>query len=71
MPYKKRKKSDGTYEVSSPSGKKSKGTTKEKAESQIRLLNTIEHGFVPDKPTRSTGKKKNIVKKVKSSRAQY
>lgn len=28
---------------------KSRKTTKEKAEKQIRLLNAIEHGFVPSK----------------------
>jgi hypothetical protein len=28
---------------------KSRKTTKEKAEKQIRLLNAIEHGFVPKK----------------------
>lgn len=28
---------------------KSKGTTKKKAERQVRLLKALEHGFVPNK----------------------
>jgi hypothetical protein len=35
------------YRVSTPSGTKAKGTTKAKAEAQKRLLNAVEHGFVP------------------------
>jgi hypothetical protein len=41
MPYKIRKK-DGKYEVRSPSGVRAKGTTKKKAEAQVRLLYAIE-----------------------------
>ncbi len=41
-------KKDG-YEVRTPHGIKAKGTTKKKAEAQKRLLNAIEHGFVPRK----------------------
>lgn len=44
MPYKMRK-VDG-YRVSSPSGVHAKGTTKEKAEAQMRLLRGVEHGMV-------------------------
>lgn len=41
------KKVDGKFKVSTPSGTKAKGTTKEKAEAQRRLLNAVEHGFKP------------------------
>ena len=54
MPVTVRKKSGGGYQVSTPGGVKAKNTTKEKAKSQERLLNAIEHGF---KPTGSAGKK--------------
>lgn len=37
----------GGYRVSTPGGVKAKHTTKEKAEKQRRLLNAIDHGFVP------------------------
>lgn len=43
------KKKNGKYEVRTPSGVKSKGTTKEKAKKQKRLINAIEHGFKPRK----------------------
>jgi len=39
------KKTGGKYRVSTPSGVKSKGTTKKKAEAQKRLLNAVEHGW--------------------------
>lgn len=45
------KKTDGKYQVSTPSGVKAKGTTKAKAKAQERLLNAVEHGWKP------TGKK--------------
>lgn len=48
MPVKIRKKGK-KYQVSTPNGVKSKGTTKKKAEAQKRLLNAVEHGW---KPTR-------------------
>ncbi len=51
MPVKVSKTSKGKYKVSTPGGVKAKGTTKEKAESQERLLNAVEHGWKP------TGKK--------------
>lgn len=43
MPYKVRKKDGDKYEVRSPSGVRAKGTSKKKAEAQVRLLNAIEH----------------------------
>ncbi len=36
-------KTDGKYKVTTPGGTKAKGTTKETAEGQQRLLNAIEH----------------------------
>lgn len=67
MPVKVRKKKDGTYTVSTPSGTKAKSTTKAKAEAQERLLNAVEHGWKP------TGKKKAAKKKVarRASKASY
>lgn len=40
------------YRVSTPKGIHAKGTTKEKAMAQERLLNAVEHGWKP------TGKKR-------------
>jgi len=40
-------KTKGKFKVSTPSGTKAKSTTKKKAEAQKRLLNAIDHGFVP------------------------
>lgn len=40
-------KTDGKYKVSTPHGTKAKATTKKKAEAQKRLLNAVEHGWVP------------------------
>jgi hypothetical protein len=37
----------GGFKVSTPHGTKAKHTTKEKAESQERLLNAVEHGWHP------------------------
>jgi hypothetical protein len=54
MPVKVRK-VNGGYKVSTPSGVKSRKTTKTKAKAQERLLNAVEHGW---KPTKKTGKKK-------------
>jgi hypothetical protein len=56
MPVKMRKKKDGTYEVRTPGGVKSKGTTKAKAEAQRNLLNAVEHSDW--KPTGKPAKKK-------------
>jgi hypothetical protein len=58
MPVKIKKVKGGKYQVSTPNGVKSKGTSKAKAKSQERLLNAVEHGWKP------TGKKN---KKSKSS----
>jgi len=52
MPVKIVKTGKGTYRVSTPGGTKAKGTTKEKAEAQARLLRGIEHGMVPRKSKR-------------------
>lgn len=51
MPVKIRKGKRG-YTVSTPGGVKAKGTTKEKAEAQKRLLNAVEHGWKPSKQYR-------------------
>ena len=47
MPEKVKKLKSGKYRVSTPGGVKAKGTTKEKAESQARLLRAVEHGWKP------------------------
>ena len=52
MPY-KLKKVDG-YQVKGPSGIHAKNTTKGNAEAQIRLLQGIEHGMIPNKMKKST-----------------
>lgn len=44
MPYKIKKIGENKYQVSSPTGIKSKGTSKGKAEKQIRLLQMIKLG---------------------------
>ncbi len=49
MPTKVTRTPSGEYRVSTPSGVKSKGTTKQKALAQQRLLNAIDRGW---KPTR-------------------
>lgn len=43
------KKMDGKVRVSTPGGVKAKGTTMAKAKKQQRLLNAIDHGWVPKK----------------------
>lgn len=47
MPVKIAKTKSGKYKVSTPHGTKAKATTKKKAEAQKRLLNAVEHGFIP------------------------
>lgn len=47
MPVTKRKIGRNKYRVETPSGVKSKGTTKEKAIAQEHLLNGLEHGWKP------------------------
>lgn len=41
------KKVGSKYQVSTPNAVHAKGTTKAKAEAQQRLLNAVEHGWVP------------------------
>lgn len=40
----------GEYKVQTPNMVHAKGTTKEKAKKQQRLLNAIDHGFIPNRP---------------------
>jgi hypothetical protein len=58
MPVKIKQVGGGKFQVSTPHGTKSKGTTREKAESQKRLLNAVEHGWKPTgrKPRRDRSK---------------
>jgi hypothetical protein len=49
MPATIKKLKSGKYQVSTPSQIHAKGTTKEKAKKQERLLNAIDHGFEPRK----------------------
>ena len=53
MPVSVRKTKRG-YEVKTPGGVKAKATSEEKAESQVRLLNAVDHGWRPTrrKPVR-------------------
>lgn len=37
------------YQVATPNAIHAKGTTKEKAEAQQRLLNAVDHGWTPPK----------------------
>jgi hypothetical protein len=48
MPATIRKKG-GRYQVATPNAVHAKGTTKQKAEAQKRLLNAIDHGWKPSK----------------------
>jgi len=43
------KKVQGGYQVSTPNAVHAKRTTRGKATAQARLLNAIDHGFVPRK----------------------
>jgi len=56
MPVKIRKLKGGRVRVSTPGGVKSKSTTLRKARRQKRLLNAIEHGFVPRKSKKRSKK---------------
>ena len=47
MPAHISKNSSGGFTVSTPNGVHAKNTTKEKADAQVRLLNAVDHGFVP------------------------
>ena len=44
MPVKISKTKSGKYRVSTPNGVKSRGTTKEKAEAQKRIIDAADHG---------------------------
>ena len=46
------------YRVSTPSGVKSRRTTKRKAESQARLLRAVDHGWKPSRVKRRRVKRK-------------
>lgn len=62
MPVKIRKVKKGKktlWQVSTPGGTKAKGTTKEKALAQARLLRAVEHGW---KPTGKRGKGRRVAK---------
>lgn len=39
----------GRYQVRTPNGLKARGTSKEKAQKQVRLLEAIDHGWKPKK----------------------
>jgi len=49
MPTKITKTASGKYRVSTPNSVHAKGTTKAKAKAQARLLNAVDHGWVPGK----------------------
>jgi hypothetical protein len=49
MPVRLTKLPNGKVRVSTPNGIHAKATTPEKAKAQERLLNAIDHGFVPRK----------------------
>jgi hypothetical protein len=49
MPEKIKKVSPGKFQVSTPHGIKSKGTSKANAEAQVRLLRGVDHGWKPTK----------------------
>jgi hypothetical protein len=57
MPVKETKLADGKYQVATPNGVHAKGTTKEKADSQTRLLNAVDHGWKPDRNRGVGGRK--------------
>lgn len=49
MPVRIKRLKSGKVKVSTPRGTKSRGTSIKKAKAQKRLLNAIEHGWVPGK----------------------
>lgn len=57
MPAKIRKVSGG-FSVSTPNGVKAKKTTKKKAKAQQRLINAIDHGFVPSENPYNAGNRR-------------
>ena len=46
MPY-RISRTDGKYRVTSPHGVRAKGTTKAKAQAQVRLLHGVDRGWKP------------------------
>lgn len=58
MPVKIKSIGHGKVQVSTPGGVKAKSTTPEKAESQERLLNAVEHGWKPANQPKPKGKKR-------------
>ena len=52
MPVRLRKLRSGKIRVSTPGGVKSKGSTVRNARRQKRLLNALDHGFVPTRKKR-------------------
>lgn len=49
MPAKVTKNKKGGYTVRTPNATHAKNTTKKKAKAQARLLNAVDHGWVPTK----------------------
>ena len=47
MPVTLSKTPSGKVQVSTPGGVKAKGTTMAKAKKQQRLLNAVDHGYIP------------------------
>lgn len=47
MPVSITKNKEGSYRVSTPNGVHAKGTTLERAQAQMKLLNAVEHGWKP------------------------
>jgi hypothetical protein len=56
MPVKVSKLPSGKYRVATPNEVHAKSTSKENAFAQERLLNAVEHGFVPTKNKRRVAK---------------
>jgi len=48
MPAKAISNGDGTWRVETPNGVHAKKTSKAKADAQVRLLNAVDHGFIPN-----------------------
>ena len=67
MPGRMTKNPDGSYRVATPNMVHAKHTSKANAESQIRLLNAVDHGWQPTDPYRPDNKK--YERKRKKSRS--
>jgi hypothetical protein len=48
MPVSVTKNPNGSYKVETPNGVHARGTSKENAEAQARLLNAVDHGWHTD-----------------------